>query len=125
VLETAAAYDALNSRNFDLAPWSHGIALDDPDAIFAEFYITGAPRNYSEISSPEVDELFKKQSQTLDQQERIKLVKEMQQKAMPLYGKVIQTWATRRWVWWNSLKNFTAHQGLYNHQRFAEVWIQK
>jgi peptide/nickel transport system substrate-binding protein len=125
VLESAAAYDALNKRNFDMAPWAHGIALDDPDAIFAEFYLSKAPRNYSEIGSQEVDDLFLKQSQTLDQNERVKLVKEMQQKAMPLYGKVILEWSTRRWVWWNSVQGYTAHQGLYNNQRFAEVWIKK
>ncbi|MGH2587045.1 MAG: ABC transporter substrate-binding protein, partial [Dehalococcoidia bacterium] len=125
VFETAAAYDALNARNFDMAPWSHGIALDDPDAIFAEFYTTDAPRNYSEIGSKEVDDLFLKQSEMLDQQQRAKLVKELQQKAMPLYGKVILSWAVRRWAWWDKVQGYTAHQGLYNNQRFAEVWLKQ
>ena len=70
-----------------------------------------------------MDELFLKQSQTLDQQERAKLVKEMQRKAMPLYSKVILEWEDRRWVWWNRLNGYTGHHNLYNNQRFAEVWL--
>jgi peptide/nickel transport system substrate-binding protein len=125
VLEDAAAYDALNSRNFDLAPWSHAIALDDPDAVFAEFYITGAPRNYSELGSKDVDDLFQKQSPMLDQKERVKVVKEMQQKALPLYGKVILAWSLRRWVWWNKVQNYVSHVGLYNNNRHATTWVEK
>jgi peptide/nickel transport system substrate-binding protein len=125
VLEDASAYDALNTRNFDLAPWSHSIALDDPDGIFAEFYITGAPRNYSDLSSPEVDALFQRQSQTLNVQDRVKLVKEMQQKAMPLFGKVIITWGLRRWTWWNRVQGYVGHVGLYNNNRHAGTWLEK
>ncbi|MGE0543751.1 MAG: ABC transporter substrate-binding protein [Dehalococcoidia bacterium] len=125
VLEDAAAYDALNERAFDLAPWAHAIALDDPDAVFAEFYLSESPRNYSGLGSKEVDDLFAKQSQTLDQQARATLVQEMQKKALPLYGKVILAWAERRWTWWNKVENYTAHVGLYNNNRHAATWVAK
>jgi peptide/nickel transport system substrate-binding protein len=125
VLEDAAAYDALNERAFDLAPWSHAIALDDPDAVFAEFYLSQSPRNYSGLGSKEVDDLFAKQSQTLDQKARAPLVQEMQKKALPLYGKVILAWSERRWTWWNKVENYTAHVGLYNNNRHAATWVAK
>lgn len=125
VLEDAAAYDALNERAFDLAPWSHAIALDDPDAVFAEFYLSNSPRNYSGLGSKEVDELFAKQSQTLDQKARAPLVQELQKKALPLYGKVILAWSERRWTWWNKVENYTAHVGLYNNNRHADTWVVK
>jgi peptide/nickel transport system substrate-binding protein len=125
VEEDAAAYDTFNSRNYDLGPWSHAIALDDPDAVFAEFYLTNSPRNYSGIGSPEVDEIFAKQSQTLDLNERKKLVKEMQQKALPLYGKLITAWSTRRWVWWNTVQGYTSHVGLYNHNFHDGTWVER
>ena len=124
-MEDAAAYDALNSRNYDLAPWSHAIALDDPDAVFAEFYLSESPRNYSGIGSAEVDALFEKQSQTGDLTERKKLVKEMQLKALPLYGKLIEGWSTRRWVWWNTVQGYTSHVGLYNHNVHDQTWVEK
>lgn len=125
VLEDGPAYDALNARSFDLAPWGHAIALDDPDAIFAEFYIKDAPRNYSELSSPEVDDLFLKQSQTLDQKQRVALVKELQKKALPLFGKVILSWSLRRWVYSARVKNLTPHVGLYNNNRHAVTWVER
>jgi peptide/nickel transport system substrate-binding protein len=124
VLEDAAAYDALNNRNFDMAPWGHAYALDDPDAVFAEFYLPDAPRNYSEVSSPELADLFAKQTVMLDQQERVKLVKEMQKKAIPLYSKVIISWSLRRWAWWNKVNGYTAHVGYYNNNRHAETWLK-
>jgi ABC-type transport system substrate-binding protein len=125
VLEDAAAYDALNSRNYDLAPWAHAIALDDPDAVFAEFYLSGSPRNYSGIGAAEVDALFEKQSQTLDLNERKKLVKGMEQKALPLYGKVILAWSNRQWSFWNRVQNYVGHVGLYNNNRHAATWLEK
>ncbi|MGE3845041.1 MAG: hypothetical protein AB7I50_26040 [Vicinamibacterales bacterium] len=60
----------MSRRDFDLTPWSHGMALDDPDAIFAEFYLPGSPRNYSQISSPEIEEAYVTQSQEQDPERR-------------------------------------------------------
>jgi peptide/nickel transport system substrate-binding protein len=125
VLEDAAAYEALDNRNFDLAPWAHAIALDDPDAVFAEFYLTTSPRNYSGLGSKEVDDLFLKQSPMLDQKERAKVVKEMEKKALPLYGKVILAWSLRRWVRWSKVQNYVGHVGLYNNNRHAATWVEK
>src|SRR5690606_30302806 len=93
VQETAAAYDALNQRAFDLAPWGHAYALDDPDAVFAEFYLQESPRNYSGIGSQEVDDLFQQQSAELDLEARKELVNQMEKAALALYGKTIGTWS--------------------------------
>ena len=123
VLEDAAAYEAINDRGFDMAPWSHAIALDDPDAVFSEFYTTTAPRNYSSLGSAEVDALFTKQSQTLNNADRVKLVKEMQKLAIPLYGKVILNWSLRRYVWNSRVRGYTGHVGLYNNNRHDGTWL--
>jgi hypothetical protein len=72
-----------------------------------------------------VDSLFAKQSQTLDAQERLKLVKELQQKAMPLFGKVIVDWRLLRWARWNRVQGYTAHVGYYNNNRHAGTWLEK
>jgi len=125
VLEDAAAYDALNNRNYDLGPWTQTAALDDPDAVFAESYLSNSPRNYSGIGSPEVDALFEKQSQTLSLPERKKLVKELQQKAMPLYSKIAVAWNSRRTSWWTSVQGYVSHGAAYNNNRHAETWLDK
>jgi len=123
VQETAAAYDSMNQRAFDMAPWSHAYALDDPDAVFAEFYLTNAPRNYSGIGSQEVDDLFDRQSAELDLEVRRELVNEMEMKALALYSKTIATWSSKTEGNWSYVKDRVLHPSNYNNQRFERVWL--
>ena len=44
MLDSGPAYDAAVSLDFDILPWGHGLALDDPDAHYSELYLCGAPR---------------------------------------------------------------------------------
>lgn len=125
VQETASAYASLNKRAFDMAPWVHGIALDDPDAIFSEFYTCGASRNYSEICSEEVDKLFARQSQAVHLEERKKLVAQMEKAALSSYSKILLYWA-RRFVGLSPrVQNYMIHPSLYNNQRLQDVWLAK
>ena len=123
VQETASAYDRLNTRNFDLAPWSHGYALDDPDALFGEFYIDGAARNYSEISTPEIEDLYAKQTIELDLEKRIDLASQMEIAALGQYGKIITHWGSTRELRWTYVKGKIKHPSLYNNRRGQDVWL--
>jgi len=123
IQETASAYDLLAKRDFDLAPWSHAYAVDDPDAVFAEFYTTGSPRNYSQISTPEIDDLYLQQSQEQDPETRRELVKELQRVAMPQHGKTIFYWSNGRETIWNYVNDYTPHTSTYNNRRWQEVWL--
>lgn len=125
VQETAAAYDALNQRAFDLAPWSHAYALDDPDAVFAEFYLQNSPRNYSGVGSQEVDDLFQQQSAELDPEARKELVKQMEKAALALYGKTISSWSAKGEVRWTYVKDRVVHSSNYNDQRWERVWFDR
>lgn len=124
VQETASAYERLNARAFDLAPCSHGYALDDPDALFAEFYTEAAPRNYSEVSSPEVEELFLKQSQELDLEARKEIAREMELVSLQLYSKVIVTWSSGTEPRWTHVQDRVKYSSLYNNWRFEETWLR-
>jgi len=123
IQETASAYDILAKRDFDLAPWNHGIALDDPDAIYSEFYITGGARNYSQVSTPEIDEAYLTQSQEQDPEARRALVKELQKISMPAYGKVLTNWSSGREAHWATVKDYTRHQNSYNARQWRQVWL--
>jgi peptide/nickel transport system substrate-binding protein len=125
VKETAAAYEVLNSRSFDVAPWATGAALDDPDAIFGEHYICEGVRNYAQLCMPEVDALFDEQSQTLDPEKRKHLVHEMERKALLGFGRVISHWRMQFVGHWPQVKNYRPHISIYNNQRFQDVWIAK
>jgi len=123
VQETATAYDNLTKRNFDLAPWGHAYAVDDPDAVFSEFYITGAPRNYSEVDAPEVDDLFLKQSMEQDPETRRELVKDLQRLAVPLHGKTMMYWSNGRETKWKRVQDYVAHTSTYNNRRWQDTWL--
>jgi len=123
VQETASAYDRLNTRNFDLAPWSHGYALDDPDALFGEFYVDGASRNYSEISTPEIEDLYAKQSVELDLEKRIDLAKQLELAALGQYGKIVTSWSSTRELRWAYVMGKIKHPGGYNNKRGQDVWL--
>jgi len=123
IQETASAYEIMSKLDFDLAPWNHAYAVDDPDAVFAEFYITGAPRNYSQVSSPEVDDMYLAQSQEQDPETRRQMVKDLQLTAMPLYGKILTNWTNARESHWATVKNYTSHTSIYNNRRWQDVWL--
>lgn len=125
VKETAAAYDILNNRSFDLAPWTTGTSLDDPDSIFGEHYICEAVRNYAQLCLPEVDALYDKQSQALDPAERLRLVHEMERKALLGFGRLISHWRMNMLGHWPEVRNYKIHSSIYNNQRFQDVWIAK
>jgi peptide/nickel transport system substrate-binding protein len=125
IQETAAAYDIMNARNFDIVPWGHGYALEDPDALFAEFYLQDSPRNYSEIGSQEVDDLFLKQSTEMDPEARLQLVHQMEKAALPLFSKSIQSWNEASEAKHGYVKNRVKHAGTYNNNRFERVWLDR
>lgn len=123
VQETATAFNLLNRGEFDLAPWVHAIAVDDPDAIFGEFYLCESERNYSAVCLPEVDGLFQRQAQELDPAERRKLVWELDRKTLLGNVKVIIGWRFDRLMHWRGVKNYRRHPSLYNNQKFQDVWL--
>ncbi|MER3397627.1 MAG: hypothetical protein C4315_05840 [Chloroflexota bacterium] len=124
VQETATAFSLLNRGEFDLAPWVHAVAVDDPDAIFGEFYLCDSERNYSAVCLPEVDALFQRQSQEPNPLERKKLVWELDRRVLLGNIKVIIGWRFDRLMHWQNVKNYRRHPSLYNNQRLEDVWLE-
>jgi len=123
IVETAIAYDRVNKRDFDLVPWGHGVSLDDPDALWAEFYIKGAPRNYSELSTPEIEAAFLKQSVELDPAKRKELVKDLQKISLPVLGKSIYYWSLSQMAVYKQVQGFVPHVSSYNDKKMDEIWL--
>ncbi len=121
--ETATAYDRINKRDFDLVPWGHGVSLDDPDALWQEFYIKGAPRNYSELSSPEIEAAFLKQSTELDPAKRKELVKDLQRVSLPALGKSIYYWSLSQTAAYKQVQGYVPHVSPYNDKKFDTLWL--
>jgi len=91
--------------------------------VYGEFYLCNSGRNYSGICDPEVDALFERQSQTLDVNERRRLVWEMEKKAVGTQSKVILLWRLDRTIHWANVRNYRRHPSLYNNQRMEGVWL--
>jgi peptide/nickel transport system substrate-binding protein len=125
VQETASAYDAINRRAFDTAPWETAFAVADPDSVFSEFFVCKAARNYSSLCLPEVDELFMQQSQTLNPGERKKLVHEMERRVLHSHGSLLLHWGNYLTAQWSQVHNWIQHASLYNNQRMQDVWLAK
>jgi len=121
---SAVAYDLAAKKDFQLLPWGHAVSMDDPDATYAEFYTCNAARNYSGICSQEVDDLFLKQSQTLDPAERKKRVLDMERKAVPLGGKIVLEWPRVHWgVWGYYVRGYIRPMSNYSNQKHRDVWM--
>ncbi|MBI2886137.1 MAG: peptide ABC transporter substrate-binding protein, partial [Chloroflexi bacterium] len=108
-----------------LLTWSHGFALDDPDAVYGEFYNCTAPRNWSHLCTAEVDALFEKQSQEIDPAKRKALVLEMERKAVPTASKIITQWSRGRSASWKFVRDYVTHPSGYNNIRYRDVWLDK
>ena len=121
--ETAVAYDRINKRDFDLVPWGHGVSLDDPDALWGEMYLKGAPRNYSELSTPEIEAAFLKQSVELDPAKRKALVADLQKVSLPALGKSIYYWSLSQTAAWKQVQGFVPHVSPYNDKKFDNIWL--
>ena len=124
-METAAFYAAADKRDYDVYAWSMGVAIEDPDQMFGEHYLTGAPRNYGDYTIPGFDELYLKQSQTMDREERRKLVWEMQRMIMDHYLKAVAFWRTVYAPVRPEMHGYYGAVGLYNNLRFQDVWLSQ
>jgi peptide/nickel transport system substrate-binding protein len=125
VQESAAAFDILNRRGFDTAPWWTAFAVADPDAVYSEFYTCDAGRNYPSLCLPEVDQLFQQQTQTLDPEARQRLVREIDRKLLEAQGSSMLHWHSYLTGHWPQVRNWLQHPSLYNNQRMQDVWLAK
>lgn len=125
VQQSAVAYQRLNKGEFDLVVFGLTTALDDPDAVYSQYHLQDAPGNYTKLSSPQLEELFKKQTVELDPAKRKDLVRQMELTALPLLAKVVFYWKVSNAIAHKSVKSWTLHArtGDYNNSRFQDVWL--
>jgi peptide/nickel transport system substrate-binding protein len=76
-IETANWYPKVTRKDYAIAINNTGNGVDDPDQQFYENYACGSARNYSGYCNPELDKKFDEQSTMKDQEQRRKLVWEI------------------------------------------------
>ncbi|MBI2910488.1 MAG: hypothetical protein HYX92_22815 [Chloroflexi bacterium] len=100
-----------------------GLALDDPDAWFGEYYMSRAPRNEAAVVDPKVDELYEKQTRTLDPVARKKLVIEMQLAFMENPGMIMIDWHIRNMALWKEVRDYKFPSQTFNNTKLQDVWL--
>ena len=124
-LETVPLYERMGKFEFDIVAVGGGAALDDPDAIFSEYYLKDSSRNFAGLSVPAVDDLFVKQSMELDSKKRFEMVKDMQKLAMPEFQRIQAYWRNRNLITNKVAHGYTLHASSFNNSRYEDVWLDR
>ena len=77
IVETANWFPKLARKDFQIGVNNTGSAVDDPDQQFFENYACGSERNYSGYCNRDLEPMFVEQSTITDQEQRKKLVWEI------------------------------------------------
>lgn len=124
-LETATWFaDGRDTGNFELYLQPTVEFMDEPDQ-FLNRYTTGASANYGRFSDPVLDDLFSRQTRTLDPAERKKLVIELQKRVLEQAYYMPGLWWTRRVVHLSKVKNYVAPPSHYTNQKLQDVWLSE
>ncbi|MBI2907140.1 MAG: ABC transporter substrate-binding protein [Chloroflexi bacterium] len=124
VMRTPAAFDdALARGAFDMMGRGTSAAVDDPDPLLGDNYVTGGGRNFGKYSNAEFDELYQKQSQSLNTPERRRLVREMLTILIEDSPNVTFCWGVTYIAFNSRVMNFRLGSSPYVNNRHQEVWL--
>ncbi|MEX2146100.1 MAG: ABC transporter substrate-binding protein, partial [Candidatus Rokuibacteriota bacterium] len=123
--ETAQWHPKVTRRDYQMGANLTGIGPDDPDANFFENYACGSPRNYTDYCDEQAMKMMEAQSQELDPKKRLQIVWDIQKKLEQDAARPVMGWRMAAHTTWPYVKNFVAHQSIYNWARMQEVWLDK
>lgn len=123
--ETAVAEDRANRHDFDTMCWAVADPFDDPDIAIGGYYTTGTGRNYGAFSDKAIDQLYEKQSRTLDTAERKKLVIEIQERLLEVSIYPILFWDVYNLGFWKEVKGYMPGPGFLSFNNLDHVWLAK
>jgi peptide/nickel transport system substrate-binding protein len=123
-LETASWFSTgRDTRNFEVIVDPHVDFMDEPDLTLVDFISSSPATNWSQVADPQLDDLYSRQSRTLDKAERKKLVNQFEkivfEKAYLAHG----LWWVREIVHWTKVKNWKAAPSHYSNQKLQDVWL--
>ena len=123
-VEESATYSKTRvSRDFELVIDPYGSqTVGDPDELLDKF-ITGASENWGRFSDPVVDKLYEQQSQEMDEQKRIELVKQIDRRILERVWRIQGLWTTRLEVRSAKIRNYEPQPSHWSNRRFEDVWL--
>ncbi|MBI2909521.1 MAG: ABC transporter substrate-binding protein [Chloroflexi bacterium] len=126
-VDTAAFYDVQEKRDFMAMPATYGSWSPSPHFSFGDRFVTGAGRNYEQVSDPRIDSLYARQERLLDIEERKKLFWEMERIVREEIVPVATFyWATKFQGYWKEVKGYAGlGLGYYEGHRMDAVWLDR
>ena len=125
-IETGTWYGRIARKDYQVGLNLTGTGIDDPDVNFFENYACGSERNYTGYCNEELNELFKKQAGTVNQDERKKLVWEIDRRLQVDQARPIIHHNNAFTCWQPYVKNVSRHQNsIYNSWRMEDWWMDK
>ncbi|MCW5852432.1 MAG: hypothetical protein KIT87_20325 [Anaerolineae bacterium] len=125
VRESAAYLDAMAKRDFQATPYGASYQANDPDGGIGDFVTCAGSLNYTAVCSPELDDLYAKQSQTLRVDDRKKMVNQLELTALKNYGIFILYWRGRTLGLSRRVHDLMVHPNLDHNFRMQNVWLSK
>ncbi|MBI2906278.1 MAG: ABC transporter substrate-binding protein [Chloroflexi bacterium] len=115
--------DLLYKREFDVAVYGGAFAFDDPDQVFGQQYVTGVPRNFSDLSDEQIDKWYVEQARALDPAKRKEIVLSMERRLHELVPSSILHWQAYIFGNWKEVRDLKPGIGVYNNLKLQNVWI--
>jgi len=124
-LETASWFaDGRDKGHFEVIVSGVFGYNDDPD-FFLQRYTTGDANNWGRFSDPRIDDLYARQTRTLDPAERKRLVVDLQKIVLDNAYYIPGLWWRRSVVHWAKVKNYVAPPNHYSNQKLQDVWLSE
>ena len=125
-IETANWHSKVTRKDYAVAMNGTGSGVDDPDQQFYENYACGSARNYSGYCNPELDKKFDEQSAMVEQEQRKKLVWEIDRKLQEDVARPIILHDIFATCWQPEVKGLKMMvNSIYNGWRFEDVWLDR
>ncbi|MBI2908806.1 MAG: ABC transporter substrate-binding protein [Chloroflexi bacterium] len=125
VIEYSLYLDALRTHKYVIGVLSQAAYFHDPDEVLGGTYVGGAPRNYTNFKDSTFDELYAKQSRTVDGVERKKIVSQIERLLFDQVPAVALWWIDHDLGIWNQVKNYHPGWGWLVGVRFTDVWLAR
>ncbi len=124
-IDTGIWFAKMARREYQVAVNITANVVDDPDAVLFENFACGSERNYSDYCNPELQKLFEAQSAQAELTKRMALVHEIDARLQTDVARPVLAYRPEYFITAPYVKNLIAHQSIYNHWRFQEVWLNK
>jgi peptide/nickel transport system substrate-binding protein len=126
LVETANWVPKLIRKDFIMGLNVLGNAVDEPDVVFYQNYVSYTKRNYAGYNDPEFDKLVDQQSQELDPEKRKKLVQDADYLLQKGLGRPIIYHVRAATCWQPYVKGVTMMaNSQYNGWRMEDWWLDK